>query len=130
MFPQPKGRPRILDKRDDQREHERLERQVAAEVDARDLKRCRCCGRRGDPYAVDPLGRIHRHHIRPRSRGGSLSSANLVSLCARCHALVHARQLFVIGTNANHRIEFDVHEAAVVEIFGTKPIPPFVHIIC
>jgi 5-methylcytosine-specific restriction endonuclease McrA len=124
--------PKIFEKRDAKRDAERIERIVHAEVDARDLKRCRCCGRKGDPYALEALGRIHRAHIRDASRGGPMSAANLVSLCWVCHALEHAKQLHIVGTDANERhapLTFEVHEAAVVEVFGTRVLPRHVRIV-
>lgn len=129
LNPQPKARPHILDKRDDRREDERVQRAVYEEIDARDLKRCRVCMRRGNPYALDPLGKIHRCHLRDASLGGPMAAANIFSGCWICHALIHAKQLFPIGTNANHRLEFDINEAAVVEVFGSRTLPSHVHII-
>lgn len=111
-------------------------RAVNAQVDARDGKRCRCCGRRGDPNATTTLGRIHRAHIRDASRGGPYEAWNLCSLCWLCHALEHAKQLWFVGVDASDRradgqfeLAFELHEAAVVEIFGTRALPPHVHII-
>jgi len=127
--PQPKPRPRIFDAREDQREADRQKRAVYAEVDARDQKRCQCCGRRGNPEALTTLGKIHRAHIRDASRGGALTAGNLVSLCAWCHSLVHAKQLWIVGTDANAGVTFEIHEAAVVEIFGVKQLPAHVHIV-
>ena len=124
-----KPRPEILDKRDSQRDAERHERAVYAEVDARDLKRCRICMRRGNPYAVDALGRIHRCHIKDASRGGEFAARNIFSGCWICHSLIHAKQVFVLGTNANARLEFEIEEAAVIDVFGTRPVPSHVHII-
>lgn len=128
FHPQPKPLPRVLGKRDDKRERESHERKVNAEVDARDQKRCRCCRRKGNPNALTALGRIHRAHIRDASRGGPYESFNLASLCWMCHALEHAKQLHFLGHDANARLEFDIHEAAVVEVFGTRELPSHVHI--
>lgn len=124
----PKPAPRIFSKRDDKREREKHERQVNAAVDARDQKRCRCCRRKGNPNATTALGKIHRAHIRDASRGGPYEAWNLCSLCWLCHALEHAKQLHFKGHNANERIEFDLHEAAVVHIFGERDLPAHVHI--
>jgi hypothetical protein len=49
-------------------------------VFARDGHRCRHCGSRRD---------LHAHHVVWRSRGGPTTLANLVTLCRRCHGLVH-----------------------------------------
>jgi Holliday junction DNA helicase RuvB len=55
---------------------------------ARDHHRCRCCG------SHNPL---HVHHIVLRSEGGRTKAHNLITLCLRCHALVHARLLVIRG---------------------------------
>lgn len=125
----PKPRPKIFEKRDTKRADEALQRLVYADVDARDGKRCRCCGRYGNPYAIDPLGKIHRCHIRDKSRGGEMSAANLCSLCWICAALETGKQLFFVGTNANHELHFEIYEVAVVEVFGSRELPSHVHII-
>lgn len=127
--PQPKPRPRVFHAIEDAIAAKRVKVQVYAAVDARDQRRCRCCGRRGDPNAIDALGRIHRAHIRDASRGGAMSTGNLLSLCARCHSLEHAKQLAIIGTNADKGIRFEIHEAAVVDAFGVKPIPAHISIV-
>lgn len=110
-----------------------MKRAVHDLVDDRDRRTCRCCGRRGDPDAIDALGRIHRAHIRDASVGGALAPYNLVSLCWLCHALEHAKQLWFIGTDASADADppltFDIDEAAVVEVFGTRRLPPHVHIV-
>lgn len=126
----PKPRPRILEKRDDKRAAEKLKREVFADVDYRDKRTCRCCGRKGNPNSATALGRIHRAHIHDASRGGSMASENLISLCSLCHCLEHAKQLFIVGTNAWQRIEFEIHEAAVVEVFAARRLPSHVRIVC
>jgi hypothetical protein len=120
---------RVLARRDEKRDAEKLERIVNAEVDARDKKQCRCCERKADSNASTLLERLHRHHIVYRSALGEESAANKVSLCAWCHAAEHAGQLKIIGTNANERLEFEIAEAAVVAIFGTRQLPAWVHIV-
>lgn len=115
----PKPRAAFFDKRDAARDKERAKRSAYAAVDARDQHRCRCCGKRA----------THKHHIRFRSKGGEDASANLVSLDAGCHALIHARQLWIVGSNADKRLVFEIHEAAVVDVFGTKSLPAHVRIV-
>ncbi len=34
----------------------------------------------------------HVHHIRPLGEGGTHDAENLMSLCRRCHAAIHARR--------------------------------------
>jgi hypothetical protein len=123
LVPQPKPRPKILDKRDEQRELDAYQRRVNAAVDARDQKRCRCCGRRGNPYALTALGKIHRAHIKDASLGGAYEDWNLLSLCWLCHALVHRKLLWILGTDANQRIGFEIAGAIVADIFGTNVLP-------
>jgi 5-methylcytosine-specific restriction endonuclease McrA len=53
---------------------------VRAAVLARDRKRCRFCG---------TTEGLHEHHVIYRSQGGPHEAANLITLCASHHALVH-----------------------------------------
>ena len=117
---QPKGRPSIFDKRDVKREKDSLRRSVYAAVSARDEHQCRCCGRREN---------LHHHHLTFRSRGGGDCTSNILLLDAGCHAMLHARQLWILGKNADKRISFEVHEAAVVDLFGVRELPKCVSII-
>lgn len=130
FHPQPKPLPRAVSKQAAARSEDAHERAVNAEVDRRDGKRCRCCRRKGDPNATTTLGRIHRAHIVDASRGGAYASSNLCSLCWLCHAIEHAKQLWFVGSDANEiTLGFEIHEAAVVHVFGTRHLPPHVRII-
>jgi hypothetical protein len=125
-FPKPK--PHLFDKIADRQDAERTRRAAYAIVAIRDQRTCRCCGRKGS-YDAGGVDGLHRHHLTYRSRGGEDTTANLVTLCARCHVLEHvARQLHIVGTDADQRLEFEIDEAAVVEIFGTRPLPAHVRI--
>jgi hypothetical protein len=73
------------------------ERQVHQQVDARDHHTCRVCGRYCSPLAVGLLERSHRHHLAYRSKGGDTSASNLATLCAHCHADVHAGRVRLSG---------------------------------
>jgi hypothetical protein len=42
--------------------------------------------------------------------------------------MLHARQLWIFGKNADTRLTFEIHEAAVVDLFGVRPLPPHVKI--
>lgn len=64
-----------------------------------------------------------------RSKQGSDSTDNVLLLCVLCHALLHARQLWILGKNADKRLTFEIAEAAVVDLFGTKPVPRDVRIV-
>lgn len=117
---QPRPRPSVFDKRDLKRDRESVRRSVYAAVDARDERACRCCGRRE---------KLHHHHLTFRSKGGGDCVENVLLLCVLCHALLHARQLWILGKNADKRLTFEIAEAAVVDLFGTKELPKHVHII-
>lgn len=54
------------------------------QVLARDGHRCQGPGCRGTRF-------LEVHHLKPRRRGGSHALTNLVTLCARCHQLLHER---------------------------------------
>ena len=117
---QPRPRPSIFDKRDVRRERETIRRSVYAAVSARDAHACRCCGRRES---------LHHHHLTFRSKGGGDQTENVLLLDAGCHALLHARQLWILGKNADKRITFEIDERAVVDVFGTRELPKHVHIV-
>lgn len=89
------------------------ERRINLEIDRRDMRVCRCCGRRSDPDRVGLLERGHRHHIVYRSAGGSDEAFNRVTLCAGCHSDEHSNKLRFthdgLGydkVNANEGMEF------------------------
>jgi hypothetical protein len=129
IAPQPKARPRILERRDSQREAARTKRDVYTAVAERDHYQCRCCGRKGQYDATIAANALHRHHLVYRSKQGLDTTSNLVSLDAICHSLIHARQLWIIGDDANDFLQFEIHEAAVIDVFGTRPVPPQVRIV-
>lgn len=60
---------------------------------ARDAHRCRSCRSRH---------RLMVHHIQFRSAHGATTVRNLVTLCVRCHGLVHDGLLVLVGTDAEH----------------------------
>jgi hypothetical protein len=74
------------------------ERAVYRQVDARDHRRCRACGKHSDPDALGLLERGHRHHIVYRSAGGPTESCNLVTLCAEHHSEEHQHRLRIDGS--------------------------------
>ena len=117
---QPRPRPAVFEKRDISRERMALRRTVYAAVDARDERSCRCCGRRE---------KLHHHHLTFRSKGGGDETSNVLLLDVLCHALLHARQLWILGKNADKRLTFEIAEAAVIDLFGTKQVPRDVRIV-
>jgi len=54
----------------------------------RDDYTCQNCGAMGGPQGHAEL---HAHHIVPKSRGGTHSTSNLISLCSECHNTVHSK---------------------------------------
>lgn len=121
--------PKAIEKERAAKVDARVKREVDAEVDARDGKRCRCCGRRGNPNAMTTLGKIHRAHIKDASLIGAYIPKNLCSLCWICHALEHAKALFFKGKNANRfPMKFEVKESVVGEVFG-RDIPAYVKVM-
>lgn len=74
-----------------QRVQAKADKLVYQQVDARDGLRCRICWE----YAgLD----IHRHHLVYRSAGGLTTTANILSLCANCHAVgIHGGRLKASG---------------------------------
>lgn len=58
---------------------------MKAAVRARDKHTCQLCG--------ESSGKVHVHHILPRSQGGTDMPENLVTLCPKCHAALHAGKL-------------------------------------
>ena len=64
----------------------------------RDDWTCQHCGTQSGPHARGSGGvRLHAHHSRPRSEGGSNHLSNLVTLCEPCHQDVHDHDIFGDG---------------------------------
>ena len=55
-------------------------RELHQQVLERDRWRCQACG---------SMQNLQVHHMEFRSQGGKDSEANLITLCARCHAEMH-----------------------------------------
>lgn len=72
---------------------------------ARDGGACRHCGSRSE---------LHVHHIDFRSNGGRTEPRNLLTLCRKCHALVHEK-LLVIAGEAPHVLAFSDREGNPIE---------------
>ena len=80
-------------------------RVVCKQVDERDHRSCRACGRRTNPDHVGLL-RGHRHHIVYRSAGGPDSTDNLCTLCPVCHSDEHVKRTLEIEGNADDALAF------------------------
>lgn len=61
------------------------------QVLARDGRKCRCCGKKLS---------LHAHHMEWRSKGGRTIKKNLISLCTRCHGLIHDDLLVIVRGDA------------------------------
>lgn len=96
----PKPRPRILDEEAATRKAERAGRQLRAAIRLRDRYRCKCCNVPVFSSGVHPLQRAAVHHVRYRSLGGLTEPNNLVTVCAKCHAKIHAHEIDVTGRSA------------------------------
>ena len=93
-------------------EEDRLERHYNKEIDDRDHRQCRACGKRTNPDGLGLL-RGHRAHIVYASAGGSMAPSNRVTLCPRCHQEEHKDRLRYtaeggpyVGLDANQGMEF------------------------
>ena len=62
------------------------QKDIMVEILRRDEFTCQLCG---------SYRHLQIHHIKPRSRGGDNSEANLLTLCSDCHAEVHNRNLLL-----------------------------------
>ena len=69
-------------------------------------------GFRGSPYSVDPLDRIHHHHIVELSRGGKDTTSNIVSVSRTVHDLLHQNRIVVKG-DADLRLCWSNKEDAI-----------------
>ena len=66
------------------------------EIDARDASKCQNCGRdvksqQNKPGQPTPADQRQRHHIRPKSEGGSGTPENGKTLCPGCHKEEHMK---------------------------------------
>ena len=78
----------------------------------RDGHCCRSCASRYD---------LMVHHIRERSQGGPTRPDNLITVCMRCHGLVHA-DLLVLEGGHQARVRFVDREGRSLQSAG-EPLP-------
>lgn len=67
---------------------------------------------RRDRYACalcDDNRGLQIHHVEPRSQGGSNHPHNLITLCWRCHAVIHGTRLPDYG----YMTAVELHEACI-----------------
>jgi hypothetical protein len=81
---------------------------LRSRVLARDGHQCRHCRSREQ---------LMVHHIEYRSKGGRTQAANLVTLCVRCHSLVHADLLLLEGASA-YALSFKAADSGGVDSSG------------
>lgn len=96
---QPKPLSRAAEKQDARKLKEAFRKVIYRLVSKRDQYACRCCHAKGP-------GPLHHHHIRHRSLQGHDTEQNIVLLCQKCHADVHAWRLSIHGTDANGVLGF------------------------
>ena len=85
-------------------ENEKAWRDCCVKVDARDEKKCRVCGRRGNPESDSLLDKIHRHHMVANDRRcGIHEPSRVISLCCRCNGEVHTEGTLSLEGDANLR---------------------------
>lgn len=61
---------------------------------------------------------IHRHHIIPRSKGGSDDPSNLIDVCSNCHEDIHEGPA---GANLRRDPEIEAKRAAAVQAKWADP---------
>lgn len=83
-----------------------------AAVDKRDVRCCRVCRKRVG--GIGMLDAAHHHHLVYRSKGGQHDTANVVTLCVKCHQAVHDGMLRLSG-DADLRSPIGVLCGVVVE---------------
>jgi len=89
----------------------------------RDGRRCRSCRSRWS---------LMVHHVEFRSHGGRTLRENLITLCARCHGLVHAGLLAIEGASADVARFLDAggrslegaEQVGALEMASLAPPPP------
>lgn len=104
---------RVDERMEDEANETRDRRRWDAEIDRRDGKRCRACGRHSDPDRIGLTTRGHRAHIVYASAGGSWEPFNRVTLCFACHNDEHKDRLRFtedggpyVGIDARQGMEF------------------------
>lgn len=86
---------------------------VRQEIYQRDDYHCQNCGSRGGP---DSEIELHVHHAVPLSHGGLNNTANLRTLCKRCHTAAHTRRPAATGVERGRSIDRQAVEQAGIAI--------------
>jgi hypothetical protein len=110
------GRTRQQEKDERDRAEDVNWRRVCALVDKRDAGRCRVCGRRCVPTAIDPKDRAERHHLIFVSQGGPDETWNVLTICKReCHPAIHTLGLLKLSGDADATNDRGVFNGVKVE---------------
>lgn len=127
----PKPQSPTAGKRAERKAEEKRQRQVYAAVDLRDGLRCIVTGRRANTASIDPIDRLHHHHILQRGRDcGPTETWNIASV----HAIVHealTRNTLTMEGDADDKasLVIAVKASAVEEVFGRKRVPVHVRVV-
>lgn len=124
----PKGDPVTRIKRKKRKVSEKRQRTAFDRVDDRDKGVCQLTGRKADVNSMNPLDRIHHHHIIERSACGPDETWNLVSVRREIHDLLNDNVLTVWG-NADEQLVWTIRADKVVEAFGCKRVPEGVRVV-
>lgn len=107
------------------------QRTVYDDVDARDKERCVVTGKRGNKQNLDPIEKVHHHHILQRGRDrGPTETWNIATIYASVHTAIHENVLTIEG-NADTPgwLRIGIKASAVEEVFGRRRVPPHVTVI-
>lgn len=97
---EPKPRPSLLERADRRKQLKAAAEKMRKDVRARGGNQCQSCHIPVFVHAANPLHRAQVHHIQFRSQGGPNVMKNLITVCAECHAKIHAHEIEVRGTHA------------------------------
>ena len=111
----PKPQPRWMEKAKKVAANKKAEKDCYAQVDRRDGHCCRVCHARVG--GVGMLAAVHHHHLVYRSLGGKHETSNVLSLCVKCHDLVHRGEIQLSG-NADERNSIGVLSGVKLEKAG------------
>ena len=109
--PEPRWKAKARQAADDARE----QNACYTAVDRRDAYACRVC--HNHVVGVGMLNAVHHHHLVYRSKGGVHATANVVTLCVRCHQAVHDGEVRLSG-DANQRNSIGVLSGVRLERAG------------
>jgi hypothetical protein len=95
-----------------------LDRVEKEKVRKRDHEACRVCLR----WTRDVHERLFK-------RGGVASLENSMCACRTCHPFLQHHGIQPFGTDCNHRLTFEMHEAVARMVFRSRAVPTHVTVI-